>query len=972
MRKCFIVLILLASLPVFLVAQSGVHMSLFTGRMSYSIPIYTISDQDFHIDIALRYSSEGFKPFLPAGSCGQDWTMIAGGHITRSVQGLPDDLNYYGRITKWWYQHDTDNKIGIRGFIIGKEKGYARALALMNESDSIPQKEKVFNMDSTVYSDSCGINFRQGMWIDYMPDIFCFNFCGYNGRFMINNSGKVVILSGDFVDVDISGLETNRGTEYDEFSWNVSGSSPKGFLQSGESSQIIIKTTDGYTYVFGGSIDALEYSIETQKNQISEEAFSIINAWHITKITAPNGRSLDFYYKSPRFRTKKTPEDIHSFITDYDWTEEDGDSIHISYRLQNECILQSIENSDSIKLKVSFYTSQEDHKRYNHPDYVWCTKHQKLDSIVITGGENVLRRVDLSYIYITNEQKSQYAPYWRYLKEVAISGVGKYTMDYESTPWNINMYPTTNAEYKAMVDRYGFWRESSLTGMLSQVSLPTGGFLKFTYENHDYGIERCFTQWYDQCNVKLSQITNKDAIIGGVRVKSIETYSKAEKLEEQKNFSYQMDDKSTGVFYNIYEVYRDSTKFPIAHPNNYNMIPSHIGYSYVEQETVIGDEKTKTTFSFDIGRHMYESINNNLIRRNYDTPYFEVEKEVCSGSLTYDGILISPGKITYIESYVGNRNVKSVRYVYNSILLQSSPFYQPIDFGNTYTLGCVDTIVCLSTYSAHITRKLFVCPDVLEKVIIHEYDVNGKLMVTTQDVLYDKKLRPKEIRTIDSRGRELFTKHTYPDDVVGAGQMYGTPSPLFIMIHTNRIGTPVETISGYIENGTEYITGGALNLYAQNTYSVPLDINLPYTIQGLYFCPYLFKTLSLTSLEPINISDFHHFSMSNGEMSYDKHYKLTCQYNYDLMYRLTSITPFGKMTTRYTWNGMNPVTKTIGNQIWKYDYIPYVGIKSITDPRGNTTYYTYDADGRLVEEYKMVNGNKQIMNAYQYHIKTEE
>ena len=69
---------------------------------------------------------------------------------------------------------------------------------------------------------------------------------------------------------------------------------------------------------------------------------------------------------------------------------------------------------------------------------------------------------------------------------------------------------------------------------------------------------------------------------------------------------------------------------------------------------------------------------------------------------------------------------------------------------------------------------------------------------------------------------------------------------------------------------------------------------------------------------------------------------------------------------------MNPVTKTIGNQTWKYDYIPYVGIKSITDPRGNTIYYTYDADGRLVEEYKIVNGNKQIMNAYQYHIKTEE
>lgn len=968
MRKYIVTLIILFLSPIFVVAQNGISTSLFTGRMSYSIPIYTIEDQDFHVGIALRYSAEGFKPFQPSGRYGQDWTLVAGGCVTRSVQGLPDDLSYYGRITKWWYRHNTNDKISIRGYIVGKEKGFARALMLMGESDSIPEKENVFDMNGSVYSDSCGVKFRDGMWIDYMPDIFYFNFCGHSGRFMINNSGKAVILSGDFVEVDVSEIGTDRGTEYDEFSWNVSGSSPGGFLQAGESSQITIKTTDGYTYVFGGAKDALEYSIETKKNEIDGEAFSVINTWHITKITAPNGRSLNFYYKSPRLRTKKTPEDIHSFITDYNWTEE-GDGVHISYRLQNECMLHSVENTDSVKLKVLFHSSPEEHKMYNHPDYRWCcVAHQKLDSIVIQGGERVLRKINLSYEYRANGL--EYSSYWRYLKNVTISGIGKYTMYYQQTPSDINMYPSTDMDYKAMIDRFGFWKVSSLAGMLSQVSLPTGGFINFTYENHSFGVERRFRQWENQCDVIMSQISNEDSPIGGIRIKKIETYTEQGKLEETKNFSYQTGAKSTGIFYNIYEVYRNNTKLSISHPNNYNMITSHIGYSYVEQETVVGSERNKTTFYFDTGRQAFLSSNENLVHRNYIVLDYNIGDELSSGSLTYDGFLIPPGKLTKMESYIGDNKVKSIQYTYNNGPTQRTHPHGQTQWVTTNIYGCIDTIVCLSTYSAHIARKLFVCPDVLEKITTQEFDANGQKMETVQKFRYDKKLRKKDVRTTDSRGHQLFTKYIYPDDIPGADYIYGTPSPLFIMIHSNRIGTPVETISGYVENGTEFVTNGALNLYAQNTYTVPIETNLPYAIQGLCFCPYLYKTLSLAIPQPIN--NYQPVRVSNGEVLYDQRYKVMCQYNYDLMYRPTSIMPFGKIATKYTWNGMYPATKTIGNQTWRFEYIPYVGIKSLTDPRGITTYYTYDTDGRLVEEFKMVNGNKQILNAYRYHIKTEE
>jgi len=49
-----------------------------------------------------------------------------------------------------------------------------------------------------------------------------------------------------------------------------------------------------------------------------------------------------------------------------------------------------------------------------------------------------------------------------------------------------------------------------------------------------------------------------------------------------------------------------------------------------------------------------------------------------------------------------------------------------------------------------------------------------------------------------------------------------------------------------------------------------------------------------------------------------------------------------------------------------YTHIPRVGISSITDSRGITTYYNYDAFGRLREVYMIENGRKQILQAYEY------
>lgn len=54
-----------------------------------------------------------------------------------------------------------------------------------------------------------------------------------------------------------------------------------------------------------------------------------------------------------------------------------------------------------------------------------------------------------------------------------------------------------------------------------------------------------------------------------------------------------------------------------------------------------------------------------------------------------------------------------------------------------------------------------------------------------------------------------------------------------------------------------------------------------------------------------------------------------------------------------------------------YTYKSSIGITSVTDPSGLTTYYDYDNAGRLIETYILENGVKKILQAHDYHYLTQ-
>lgn len=996
-RKYLISIIFLCLFSSHTMAQNGISTSLYTGRMSYTIPIYTIDDPDFNINIELRYQSEGFKPFQPSGIYGQDWTLVAGGRITRIVQDFADE-----------HQMNYDD-------CYSREIGMFRAI----RERATPIKEEMFDFTSNYYYGRCGIMYDSlvheyqvdgscqcGWKGDYMPDIYNFSFCGHEGRFTINNKGVPIIINGDFIDIDLSNFKVANKD------YRISDS----YYYPEDSSSITIRTTDGYTFVFGGVPESVEYDTKVFRNRNREQQIPATSTWNITKIIATNGRTITFnYIKGGNY--------LRSFVTDFDWAErqdwdkieyyEQGDTTDIVYSLHKECLLESIVTSDEMPLTISFSSHPESSKMYENDDFTYCEPVFQLDSVLVIYNEDTLKTAKLSYQYrFFNAQLGAHPNYyWRYLREVSISGGGKYTMTYEYLDPYANiiphpvslyypgLYPHDNEQFKEKVDRFGFWRVCSLQGMLREVTLPTGGKVKFTYGNHQYGEERrfCVTEASDK-DVQLKQVFNEDKHIGGARIEKIETFEDEETLVETKTFSYKnaTTGQSTGIFYNIFEVFNENNNHcdMVLHPYSYSMITSHIGYSFVEELTTIGVQTSKMSYSFDTGLRAvgYTSYNNNYINRDTtareainhipDTNYYD-KSEVFTGDLTYDGYLISPGKLIKTESFLGEFStpVKSIQYIYNNgPTLTTTPLGSQVPV-ITNILGCLDTIVCMSIlradYDGHrrgvvekdyrpanVTRKLFVCPDVLEKVIIQEY-VNGHTMGIITNYSYDNKLRKKKIMTTNSRGISLFTIYIYPDDIPGADVLGASPSPLFMLINDKRIGEPVETISGFIENETEYITNGTIKVFENNTYGEPISPG----IGALHILPYLHQTHSLALSEPI--TDYQPMSMSGGQVSYDQRYRLTCEYNFDLMYRPLSIKPFGKMATTYTWNGIYPTSKTVGNQTTTYTFIPHVGVNSITDPRGITTYYSYDSAGRLVEEYQIINGTKQVLNAYKYHIKTE-
>ena len=173
------------------------------GTPSVNIPLTSISDRDLSVDVSLSYMATGIKVDQEATSFGLGWTLNAGGVITRTVRGRPDQYDNKGV----WNPR--------RGFEFNKYNSDWDKYIKNNVNDISLVAE---------YSD------------DVAADIFSMNFCGHSGSFYLDKTAKGRM--NDYQDLSI---------EY------IDGPNKDYFKITDEHGVIYIfdQTEDSYTSSFG-------------------------------------------------------------------------------------------------------------------------------------------------------------------------------------------------------------------------------------------------------------------------------------------------------------------------------------------------------------------------------------------------------------------------------------------------------------------------------------------------------------------------------------------------------------------------------------------------------------------------------------------------------------------------------------------------------------------------------------------------
>jgi YD repeat-containing protein len=164
-----------------------------TGIPDITIPIYTVQAGPLKLPVSLSYHASGLKVMEPAGWVGAGWALNAGGVITRTVQGAPDEVG-------------GTNCAQLDGHF--SQNGFSEYLYSGGVQD--------------------WPNFAAG-YKDGQPDLYFFNFGGYTGKFYFRDDRTPILVPEQDLQI-IPSYSGGRSIDY-----------------------FTIVTPDGARYVFGNS-----------------------------------------------------------------------------------------------------------------------------------------------------------------------------------------------------------------------------------------------------------------------------------------------------------------------------------------------------------------------------------------------------------------------------------------------------------------------------------------------------------------------------------------------------------------------------------------------------------------------------------------------------------------------------------------------------------------------------------------------
>jgi len=222
---------------------AGAEVGLSSGTANFSIQLYEYSTRNLKVPISIAYTTNGFRVDEIASRAGNQWRLNLGGVITRTVLGSIDE-----KVSRIYPNPPLAQATNRQIFLFEQQ------------------------LSSTLSLQGVGPNGS----VDGQPDMFTYDFNGYNGKFILDTirSGgniflKPVLLSNTGLKIDNQGV-----------------------------SNFTITTPDGVKFFFGD--DATESTTSYQTGTAGDcgnpYASNVPTAWYLNKIIHPDGETINFYY----------------------------------------------------------------------------------------------------------------------------------------------------------------------------------------------------------------------------------------------------------------------------------------------------------------------------------------------------------------------------------------------------------------------------------------------------------------------------------------------------------------------------------------------------------------------------------------------------------------------------------------------------------------------------------------------------
>lgn len=946
-----------------------IPVSYFNGRPEIKIPLYSLSARGVTLPVTLNHDASGVLVNSLPGWTGHNWTLDAGGCITRVAYGFYDDRGI------------DDNMFPGYNNYFETYSALSSHLTAADEANNYSWLKEHVNRYKN----------------DLAPDIYFFNFMGHSGRFFLGNDGEWKVACDENIEVIFDYTDTSNFIRPFISIFPGGGNQPrtiKGFT---------LRDENGTKYIFGGDTDHIEYTgWFFNMSEVEADFPWIANTWYLKRVEDRLGNELySFEYERGKFIAHIFYQaiSVSYYASNSAFLLPSGgggfyNNYHFPYGIQliAPIYLKSIQSSAGEKLvfhssdwgvspstlypsfytrygpnisdalrnyvtpntqnKMAFYYLQTDNTMVTPYQYN-PTSHDKLtDPLKAT----CLRELHSITKRTTSASSFESTIHFQYTStpKLHLTGLifrnGIMAVDHKYN-FKYNHYELLPVDYlTTAIDHWGYFRgyysEQEPTnfsdyyysrnpvptctqyGLLTEITYPTGGITKFFYEQND------FSKYQADDRLSMKDTTGV-AYAGGVRIQRIENYENGENSSclQRRTFSYNSPYSSTssgelfakpkyywpnwrgktldGSATSFLTLFCTSAILPLS-----NSFGSPIGYSYV---TETFDDETKVVYNYS---------NLSDARDQYMAPNFSWSCPTPYDAYSDRGY--KRAKLLSVMIYNGIVLKKKTEYIYRTDIVENNFVYSCNIGANNYGTSASTVFFTGGVY----------------KLFYPKYDVKYENTTTYEDngTIFDRK---------------TYNRRDYHFPVSFGSYSHWANARLLTSEVTERQNYSQQTLYEYANMSTDTVTK---KLLSQQFYLLPTAVEKRFLGNTVSKTETLFSRFDNGLILP-RCKLQYIGSTADTLVSY---------YSYTPTGAVKRYKKQGEPVTALSWwmNDNYLLYKNVGKNLqtsYTYDSL-YCRLTRITQPNGNYESYTYDNMGRL-SEIRDRNGKLKKKFTYNYQNK---